>query len=100
MTRKPLFIPLKTEYYNAFLDGTKTHELRRYGGAWTEKNIWPGRAVTLSKGYGKQHRQSGTVKSFEVRSGDSFDGTYRSSILAVYGTLDVDIACIEIELEK
>jgi len=28
---KPLFIPLKTIYYEAFKDGSKTEELRRYG---------------------------------------------------------------------
>lgn len=27
---KPLFIPLKTEYYQAFEEGTKTEELRLY----------------------------------------------------------------------
>ena len=29
-----LFIPLKTAYYDAFVDGSKTVEYRRYGKGW------------------------------------------------------------------
>ena len=57
----PLFIPLKTEYFEAFERGDKDTEYRKYGGQWTEKHVYPGRKVVLSKGYGKQARLTGTV---------------------------------------
>ena len=62
---KPLFIPLMSQYYEAFLDGSKDTEYRLYGPVWNERNCPVGRAVTLSKGYGKKHRLCGVVISFE-----------------------------------
>ena len=59
--RAALFIPLNGEHYDAFERGDKTTEYRKYGGQWTEKHVYPGRAVVLSKGYGKQARLTGTV---------------------------------------
>lgn len=50
----PVFIPLKTEYYEAFCDGSKTVEYRQYGPRWNERTCQVGRRVTISKGYGKQ----------------------------------------------
>jgi hypothetical protein len=58
---RPLFIPLKREYFDAFSKGEKSIEWRIYGPRWTERTCWPGRLVTLSLGYGKRHRLSGTV---------------------------------------
>lgn len=63
---KPLFIPLKTEYFEAFVAGTKTEEIRRYGQVWNATNIQPGRLVTLSHGYGKGRRLSGVVKAVRI----------------------------------
>lgn len=48
---KPLFVPLKTEYFRAFEAGSKTTEYRLYGPRWNETTCIPGRAVTLSHGY-------------------------------------------------
>ena len=48
---KPLFVPLKTRYFRAFEDGTKTTEYRRYGPRWNERTARIGRPVTLSHGY-------------------------------------------------
>lgn len=61
MTLKPLFIPLKSEYFNAFMVGSKTSEWRLYGPRWNERTCVTGRDVILSKGYGKAHRLSGIV---------------------------------------
>jgi hypothetical protein len=58
---KPLFVPLAGEHYDAFAAGTKDTEYRKYGGQWTEKNVYPGRKVVLSRGYGKYARVTGTV---------------------------------------
>jgi len=60
---KPLFIPLKRPYFEAFERGEKTHEYRRDVPRWSAKNVFPGRPVTLSLGYGKKRRLSGTVVS-------------------------------------
>lgn len=58
----PLFIPLKTIYFEQFANGTKTTEYRPYGPRWNERTCWNGRPVTLSKGYGKYARLSGVVE--------------------------------------
>ena len=94
---KPLFIPLKTEYYEAFKDGSKTEELRLYGPRWNDNTCQPGREVTISKGYGKKNRMKGVIWRFKKQRGDLFGSSYKSAIMAVYGTLDVDIACISIK---
>lgn len=95
---KALFVPLKTEYYEAFAIGSKREELRRYGPRWNEKTCAVGRDVVLSKGYGKQHRMSGRICKFKRQHGSTFGSTYKAAILSVFGTLDIDIACVSIEL--
>jgi len=93
---KPLFVPLKTEYFEAFASGKKTEELRAYGPRWNEKTCMAGRDVVLSKGYGKQSRMTGRVWKFKKQHGSLFGSTYKAAILEVFGTLDIDIACISI----
>ncbi|WP_347990273.1 hypothetical protein [Methylomonas sp. AM2-LC] len=95
---KPLFIPLRSEYYEQFASGTKREELRRYGPRWNEKTCAVGRAVVLSKGYGKQSRMSGKIWQFKKQRGDLFGSTYRKAILNVFGTLNIEIACISINI--
>lgn len=48
---KPLYVPLRTRYYRAYLAGKKTTEYRRYGARWNETTCAVGRAVVLSHGY-------------------------------------------------
>ena len=95
---KPLFIPLNTKFYNAFVDGSKREELRRYGPRWNENTCQVGREVILSKGYGKASRMTGKIWKFKRQHGSLFGSTYKAAILSVYGTLDIEIACISIEL--
>jgi len=95
---KPLFIPLKTEYYEAFAEGSKTEELRRYGPRWNEKTCTVGRDVVLSLEYGKRCRMNGRVWKFKKQHGSLFGSTYQAAILNVFGTLDIDIACVSIDL--
>ena len=95
---RPLFIPLKTKYFEMFLSGEKMSELRPYGPRWNEKVCRVGREVVLSKGYGKQHRIKGYIREFYKRRATTFGSTYRAAIQDVYGTLDMDIAEIRIEL--
>jgi hypothetical protein len=88
---KPLFIPLKTEYFEAFRAGTKDTEYRRHGSLWNEDVCQVGRPVVLSKGYGKSERLSGVITGFEVRFLRSDD------FVACYGEPGW-AACIQIRL--
>ena len=89
---KPLFIPLKSQFYEQFVAGTKRIEYRKYGPRWNESTCPIGRAVTISKGYGTKHRRSGKVVRFEQRYMNSNDW------LECYGEPGT-AACIHIELE-
>ena len=93
---KPLFVPLKTEFYEAFEDGSKNEELRLYGKRWNERTCKEGREVVISKGYGKHARMKGKIWKFKKQHGSLFGATYKEAIKKVYGTLDVEIACISI----
>lgn len=93
----PLFIPLKAEYFDAFVSGEKTEELRRYDKRWNEDKCFVGRHVVLSKGYGKKSRLYGKVTCFKKQRGTTFDGVHQEAIKDCFGTLDIDIACISIE---
>lgn len=97
---KPLFIPLKGVYFGAFLHGNKDTEYRLYGPRWSELTCPVGRAVVLSRGYGKSHRLSGTVAQFGRVWGDELPGLLRISLRAIFGTTAVWVACIRIQLQK
>ena len=97
---KPLFIPLISKYYEDFDSGIKTSELRLYGPRWNEKTCPPGRAVVLSKGYGKKNRLTGVVREFHRRKSNTFGSTYQSDIRACYGEGVHDIAEIRIEVQR
>lgn len=90
---RPLFIPLKTEYFEAFKAGTKDTEYRRHGSRWNEDVCQVGRPVVLSKGYGKSERLSGVITGFEVRFLRSDD------FVACYGKPDW-AACIQIKVSE
>ncbi len=96
---KNLFIPLKTEYYEAFvLYRCKQSELRLYGPRWNEKTCHVGRPVTLSKGYGKHSRAEGVIVDFIKRDPRTFSEKEQRDILNCYGTLEKPIAEIFIEI--
>lgn len=61
---KPLFIPLKREYFEAFERGQKLEEFRPLGPRWNGVTCRIGRPVVLSLGYGKARRLHGRVRSF------------------------------------
>lgn len=87
---KPLFIPLKREFYFAFVSGRKDTEYRRYGSRWNERTCRIGRRVILSKGYSGS-RRTGEIMGFERKRMDSADW------LACYGKPG-DAACIKIRV--
>ena len=90
---KPLFVPLKSEFYDAFVSWQKIWEYRKYGPRWNEKTCFIGRRVVLSKGYGKQNRSMGTIRGFETKRQTSKEW------IACYGEPG-EAACILIELDK
>lgn len=77
---KPLFIPLKTEWFRAFERGTKKTEFRLYGPRWNESTVIPGRPVTLSHGYSGD-RISATVKRMRIVKNTITDLYPRGSLL-------------------
>lgn len=91
---KPLFIPLKSVYFNAFADGSKDTEYRPYGAHWNERTCYVGREAILSKGYGKAHRLRGTVEHFAKSEAVTRTTVWRS----IYGTKYQVAACIRIKL--
>jgi hypothetical protein len=96
---RPLFIPLRTEHYNAFAAGTKTTEYRCYGPGWNEKTCTIGRPVTLSKGYGKAHRRSGRIVGFKMVWGEDLDEATQAAVIDCFGTDTLYLAAIRIELD-
>lgn len=97
--RKPLFLPLNSEYYDAFADGSKTTEYRQVGGPWNEDTCTPGRRITLSKGYGKQSRMSGVITKFQRRRVTSLSYAARRAVETLYGPVK-EIAAISIDVHK
>lgn len=93
---KPLFIPLKTEWFEAFERGEKEHELRRYGPRWSSTACRVGRPVTLSHGYGKQRRLYGRISSFAVVHASRLWPDDQDAVERTYGTLDINVAVIGI----
>lgn len=89
---KPLFIPLKREYYEKFKSGEKDTEYRRFGPRWNGGTCFVGRPVVLSLGYGKANRMRGVIRRFYTKVMDSADW------LACYGSPD-RAACIQISVE-
>ena len=60
----PLFVPLRSQHFAAFADGSKTVEWRAWGPRWNDQAIAPGRAIALSKGYSGD-RLHGVIVSVE-----------------------------------
>lgn len=94
MTEKPLFIPLKGEYFDRFERGEKSEELRRWGPRWNMDTCRPGREVVLSRGYGKQKRLRALIWKYVRAPGHKQPREHHEDIIAVFGSLDVDVARI------
>ena len=92
---KPLFVPLKREYFLQFKAGIKhlNEEYRAYGPRWNENTCWPGRPAVLSLGYGKQNRLHTHVVGFRRIRPSDLPPEVEQSLLALYG--DEDIAAIQ-----
>lgn len=96
MSDTPLFIPLKREFFEAFVRGEKTCEYRVLGPRWNAQTCKIGRSVTLSLGYGKTRRLHGIVTSFDVLNDPLTIPGWREC----YGERDVMAACIGIMINQ
>lgn len=92
----PLFIPLKTEYFEAFAGDSKDIEYRPYGPRWNERTCRVGRSVVLSKGYGNAHRLRGKIIGFWRSRPSHPSGDW----IACYGSRECDMACIQIKVQQ
>lgn len=64
---KPLFVPLYKAYFLKFQSGGQTCEIRPNGyRGWNIDNVYPGRLITLSNGYGKKDRITKKIRSTMV----------------------------------
>ncbi len=91
---KPLFIPLKTQFFEAFKDGSKSTEYRKLGPRWNADTCRIGRAVVLSKGYGKAHRLRGIITDFDCHQQPAKIPGW----IECYGSGEGEAACITIRL--
>ncbi len=68
MSVKPLFIPLKTQWFRQFESGEKETEYRAYGPRWNERTCAIGRAAVLSHGYSgaRLHRRVAGFKKLAL----------------------------------
>lgn len=86
MKIKPLFVPLKTEYFRAFETGAKRTEFRLYGARWNERTVVVGRQVVLSHGYSGK-RLSAKVRALRKIT-NTISGIY--PIGATLAAIDLD----------
>ena len=92
---KPLFIPLKREFFEAFKAGQKVEEFRPEGPRWNARTCRIGRPVVLSLGYGKGERLAGRVAGYSAR----IEPTQTEAWRTCYGDRGGLAACIRIEIE-
>lgn len=93
---RPLFLPLKREYFEAFKDGTKVEEFRVLGVRWNERTCRIGRPVVLSLGYGTKHRIRGVIAGFRACIRPTLTPAWEDC----YPTKIALAACIHIHLIK
>lgn len=91
---KPLFVPLKTEYFLAFQRGEKRTEYRPYGPRYNERTCFVGRKVILSHGYSGA-RIEGRIRRVRIMAARRVQ-----VIRAVYPRLpdNAPVICIEISI--
>jgi len=97
---KPLFIPLKAEYYDAFARGEKTSELRKWGKRWNGNVCSLGRKVVLSRGYGKKHRIRGVITQVDIGALAILQEHQIDSMLKIYNDPEMVVIVIHITTES
>lgn len=62
----PMFIPLMSQWFDAFNSGSKSIEWRVYNARWNRQSAHRGRDVVLSKGFTRTRLSGFVVKSRKV----------------------------------
>lgn len=71
--QRPVFLPLRAEFFRAFAAGTKTVEWRKFGPRFNERTLWVGKRVTLSNGYSRD-RLTGRIVQLEFSLARKVEG--------------------------
>lgn len=90
MLERPLFIPLRGIWFDAFARGEKFDEWRKLGPRWRVEHCPPGRPVILSRGYSGA-RLAARILRVAVRRGDD------PALIALYGE---DALCLVLTLHE
>ena len=89
---KPYFLPLKKEYYLKIQNGEQRTEIRPNNHrGWNLKNIYPGRVINFSLGYGKANRMLLQVKNTIVTHDlhqENISPGHIKAVEAIYGPRD------------
>lgn len=89
---KPYFLPLFKEYFLKIKSGEQDCEIRPNNHrGWNIKNIYPGRLVTISNGYGKHDRITREIRSTMVTRDltmESIPQWHIDAVEAIYGQRD------------
>ncbi|WP_131667393.1 hypothetical protein [Psychrobacter pygoscelis] len=91
---KPLFCPLKKEYFLQFKNNEKTVEYRAYGKQWNEKTCTIGRLMNLSLGYNGE-RILAVITNFTVININQAP----QAAIDIYKHKTNQIACIGVSLD-
>lgn len=90
---KPYFLPLKKEYYEKFKAGEQDCEIRPANHrGWSSKNIYPGRVLRLSRGYGDYDRHcreiQATVEGSAILAFSGVPQWHIDAVESIYGKRD------------
>lgn len=91
---KPLFVALKTKFYEQFKYGLKRYELRKLNSNFNAQTCKIGKAVILSKGYGNHERLGCYITSYKEVNGSDLPLNMQKSAREVYGTATLRFAII------
>lgn len=86
---KPLFIPLKTEYFLAFKSGEKRTEYRLLGPRWNALTVTPGRGAVLSHGYSGERIAATVLRMREIKN----------TVVDLYGS-DAMLCAIDLDIPE
>ena len=94
MTQKSLSVPLHGGPYKV-ADVSRIQALRKYGPRWTAEVCAIGRAVTLSS-----YPLNGVIDTYSRTNARFLSKDYQEAVQCHYGTLDIEVAVIGINIKE